>query len=619
MLKCSKAPIRQYNWDMTRFLIAAAVFLLWSFLPAHPVHAADYKADYTVGYFVTDEGNAIRTKAQYKIALTSLTSESYVKTFSLSFPKSFKVTVIKASDDHGPISPKVEESATKTIIHLTFTKPATSRGTTNNLYLDFYQDNIVRPQGRIWEVVIPTIPKDENTTYKIILNLPKNQAKPLSLAKPAPDIVQGTQFVWNNVTTRTLYAIFGDHQAYSLQLTYPLKNSHLEPQTQEIAFPPDTAYQKVFMKSIEPAPSSVRLDEDGNYLGKYTIAPFSSKKVTVKALVQVVATPRADYARKVSSSYLQSSLETPPLWRLEEPATYNKLTDISQVYRYVVNALSYDFQKAAKGGGRVGAQAALDNPTHAVCTEFTDSFVAIARSRAIAAREVAGYAFANQPEFRPLSLEKDILHAWPEYYDNKKNVWVPVDPTWEATSGVDYFSSLDLHHIAFVLHGRDPENPRPPGAGGDGTTKHIVVEVSQKEPRERKDLTSTVEDLAIAITEKTQRSKIQIVNKGNTFAYDIPIKIEASKNIALSSYQPVISALAPYQTAIVPFEYKLRNRTQSAGATLGVVVDGRKVATKRFGALSYTNLVAWGLVAAAFFGCVIYVVTRGLVQSTTRR
>ena len=117
----------------------------------------------------------------------------------------------------------------------------------------------------------------------------------------------------------------------------------------------------------------------------------------------------------------------------------------------------------------MGALSALNNPTSAVCLEFTDLFVALSRAAGIPAREIDGYAYTNNAHDRPLSLTEDVLHAWPEYYDFDKKAWIMVDPTWgNTTGGIDYFNALDFDHIAFVIKGENSGYPIP--AGGSRRT-----------------------------------------------------------------------------------------------------------------------------------------------------
>jgi transglutaminase-like putative cysteine protease len=55
-----------------------------------------------------------------------------------------------------------------------------------------------------------------------------------------------------------------------------------------------------------------------------------------------------------------------------------------------------------------------------VCLEFTDLFIAIARAAGIPAREIDGFGYTQNAINRPISIDEDILHAWPEYYDTAK-------------------------------------------------------------------------------------------------------------------------------------------------------------------------------------------------------
>jgi hypothetical protein len=75
-------------------------------------------------------------------------------------------------------------------------------------------------------------------------------------------------------------------------------------------------------------------------------------------------------------------------------------------------------------------------------------------------------------------LVSDVLHSWPEYWDEKKQLWVPVDPTWEKTTGgIDYFNKTDLNHFTFAIHGESSVEPYPAGSyrGEAGLGKDIQV------------------------------------------------------------------------------------------------------------------------------------------------
>ena len=120
----------------------------------------------------------------------------------------------------------------------------------------------------------------------------------------------------------------------------------------------------------------------------------------------------------------------------------------------MVSNLTYDYAKAEKGNDWKGSVYALKNPGSAICTEFTDLFIALSRAAGIPARELEGFAWTENPKLRPLSLSGDVLHAWPEYWDKDKNLWIQIDPTWGNTTGsIDYFTKLDFNHIVLLFMG----------------------------------------------------------------------------------------------------------------------------------------------------------------------
>jgi hypothetical protein len=108
-------------------------------------------------------------------------------------------------------------------------------------------------------------------------------------------------------------------------------------------------------------------------------------------------------------------------------------------------------------------------------------FIAIARAAGIPAREINGYAYTENPEIQPLSLVSDVLHSWPQYWSEDRHAWISVDPTWESTSGINFFDHLDLRHIAFVIHGTDDSLPLAPGLYkvGDNPQKDVFVSFGQ--------------------------------------------------------------------------------------------------------------------------------------------
>ncbi len=547
------------------FSLLLLIFLIFF---TKPSFAQEFRSDYKVEYFLDSQGPNLNTDVKFNVKITNLLSDVYVNKFSLIFPKNFTVANLKASDDHGSIAPQQTVDQDKTKIELEFSNPNVGKGTQNNFYVEFNQNNLFKLNGSIWEVILPTVEDRQNGDYQIIVHLPKDTQKKISIAKPKPDLIKDNNIYWNNPTSKTVYAIFGDKQYYEMQLTYNIQNPKIFRVYTDIALPPDTLHQKIFIESINPAPNQVFTDEDGNFLGRYLLNPGEKKNIVYKGLAEISASPRPEvqfYEKSQIDSQSKYLLTQAKYWEINSVAQFKDLKSPSDVYYYITKNFKYDYQRVNSNISRLGAENALKHPNLAVCTEFSDSFIAIAREKGVFAREIEGYGFSEDSQLRPLSLLKDILHSWPEYYNQQDNLWTAVDPTWENTSGIDYFSSFDLNHVAFAIHGKNSNYPLPAGMYKFEDTKDISIKVATQKPTEKKDLTlESFNYQPNILNNKTYNASITVKNSSNIFLYSIPINID-SKNLSTSVKIINIAAIAPLEKKIVSFSYSAINQSNSPG------------------------------------------------------
>jgi transglutaminase-like putative cysteine protease len=196
--------------------------------------------------------------------------------------------------------------------------------------------------------------------------------------------------------------------------------------------------------------------------------------------------------------------------------------------------------------------------------EFTDLFVALARANGIPARSIEGYAHTENDKLRPLSLVKDVLHAWPEYYDDKKHTWVMVDPTWgNTTGGTDYFEVFD--HIVFVRKGIDSTYPIP--AGGykfTADSKDIDLSFGKKEDFKSTAFVSVEATIPEnALSAFPTRGHIVIQNTGNSVLRDKKVKVITDLPLQQNEFD--VDVLPPYGKMVVLLDFGrlplLTNRT----------------------------------------------------------
>jgi hypothetical protein len=156
--------------------------------------------------------------------------------------------------------------------------------------------------------------------------------------------------------------------------------------------------------------------------------------------------------------------------------------DPGNIYDYLVTNFTYNYGNISPSNLRKGSLESIASPSLVLCTEFTDTFVSLARSLEIPSREINGYGYTKNSTLQPQNTQADVLHSWPEYYDSGQKRWIAIDPTWgNTTGGIDYFNKLDFSHIAFVRHGSEDSYPLPAGAyKSNPSDKYIDVEIAEE-------------------------------------------------------------------------------------------------------------------------------------------
>lgn len=458
---------------MKKQLLFLLIFLFSLFIP-QTVNAtsSNFSTDYNVTYNVLE--NAL-THVTFDIALTNKTSQYYASSYSIQV--GFRdINNVLVRDNAGKITPQVTKNEDGNNIEINFNDRVVGLDKENNLSISFDVKDIVRKSEKIWNINIPGLAKQaEYNSFNVNVVVPKFLGKP-SYIKPDIGRIEenSLKFTKEELGKSGISIAFGQEEIYNFNLLYHLKNSNLFPIKKAIALPPSTNYQDIEILDISPKPQKIIADNDGNWLAYYSLKPYEKIDVKVAGHARVFLRPRKqNLSQKEKMEYLKEQ----PFWQTKNnkiKALADKLRTPYAIYKYVVDNLRYDFDRVALGKPRLGAADTLKSPESAVCLEFTDLFIAIARAAGIPAREINGFAYTLNAKERPVSLVKDVLHAWPEYYDSDIQTWVMIDPTWEnTTGGVDYFYTLDFDHIAFVIKGASSTYPIP--AGGYKTSNNQTL------------------------------------------------------------------------------------------------------------------------------------------------
>lgn len=452
-------------------------------------------------------------QVEHKISILNNFSQFYPKIYNLSLSGS-KATDIQAFDSNGNIFADISQNSDEIKIGLTLTNSKTGKDQITPLTIKYHSDSLAKQKGKTWEVSLPQFQDNLSNNTNITLTIPVSYGK-LSSSPPGSTIStnsQNTIITFNKYNQKNkLVLTFGEYQLFNFDLKYHIKNTTNQENIYTIPIPPDTSNQKVLFNEINPNPLKIETDPDGNWLAFYQIPSQSIIDVKVSGQAKIGQNPNYNF---ISNPNFSTQL----FW----PVDNSEILDLAsryktpkQIYDYVVTTLNYDFNRV-NNSARRGALAALQNPETSLCTDFTDVFISIARANSIGAREIQGYAYSNNTDIKPLSIGTDVLHAWPEYYDNNTQKWIPIDPTWgKTTGGINYFNDLDLNHFSLVIHNTKSDSPPPPGSYKENSNQKSV------------DITFADSEIAIDTIKPSITSKFNpfsqsfiIIKNPNLFALD---------------------------------------------------------------------------------------------------
>lgn len=614
--------------------IFISLFFFFSFLVFIPkaFAAEEFATSYDVVYDIDQSGITTVTE---KINLRNLTSEYYANQFKLIIGAT-EVFDIKASDSGGVMQVSSERKDTSTIITVKFNQQVAGLNKVLPWTLQFKSKDFAEKLGKVWEVRAPKISSTTNLeSYNLTIAVPTTFGES-TIISPTPKsqtISSGKMFLTfdkDRLLQSGVSASFGNQQVFNFDLDYHLENANLVPILTNVALPPDTSYQNVIYQRITPQPLNVTVDEDGNYLAWYRLN--HSEKLDVK----VVGSVKLYTSSKAKNPTLDLNLrkkytQTDKYWEKDHPTITAKLEEIigkdsnldstekvKKIYRFVVNTLKYDSNRlkdTSAGVERLGAVTVLGNASSAVCMEFTDLFIALSRAAGIPARELDGFAYTANPALRPLSLRGDVLHAWPEYWDEKKG-WVMVDPTWEnTTGGVDYFNKLDLSHFVFVVKGSSSEQPIPAGSykysGVD--SKDVKVELSENDFLGLPHLDVKVENSDPILAGFPGKVKIKVSNVGNSVYPSNSFLVTAGQLSILEGDTQKLGPIPPFGQATFDLNIRTKSLFDRFNDQVEVYVGAQKfnkdITIKPFLIFQTYPLIATGIVS--LMG-VVYLVILGI-------
>lgn len=499
--------------------------------------AEQFQTSYDVEYEINENGE---TQVRQDITLLNLRDDVVATNYSLSI-KHIAISDIEAEDGKGKmnVSEKVDQD-TK-IITLDFNENVIGKGRNNTFEFDYKTNDIAKKIGNIWNINIPQISNLQAVKkYDVSLKIPKTFGPNIYISpKPCKKDTNDNFYIYTfdreHLENEGISGTFGNYQVLNYKLIYELKNNSPVSVIKEVALPSDIkGYQQVHHENLEPQPIDIYEDVDGNLMAKYRLKVNEQLNVTLVGNARVTGrqiNPEEggsfeNIPKDIKNSYTEentfwetSSVEIQTLKRKLFDEDLNITQNAKKIYNFIVDNFDYDFEALNKDYvKRKGAKQTLIDKGIGTCMEFTDLFVALARASGIPARELNGVAIGRGDLVElPLSLNlgvKNQLHAWAEFYDPNFG-WVPVDPTWGNTSGLDFFTKIGTDHLVFVRKGINSEYPQPAGSYNIPNTNKKLVFVDFAQESEGVDFSEH-----LVFYKRFLPNQYYVTNKGGTYVYN---------------------------------------------------------------------------------------------------
>lgn len=456
-------------------LLAFSFFVLFLKIPIQAENE-EYLISNETKYLVTENG---KTTISQQIIFKNLTENYLVPDYQISLG-SMQIENIEAHTEKGKNVNYSFAETDDTTIDFDFQNTVVAPQQEISWFINYETPDVTEKKGNVYEIHIPqTLNLEKYESYHLNLEVAKSLgAKNYISPKPQTESENDTTYLFSfnqdDLKVNSVAAAFGPQQIFNFTLKYELKNDTNETVYTEIPFPEDKENQQVFLEYIEPMPLNTRFDEDSNILGYYEITSHAKLNVLVNGYAKVWLL-NYDLTESGTLSDIPNDLKRytvadkywdvndPEIQRISKELTSGKEKvgeKAQSIFDYVSKTLIYNDNRLEENPYRLGAREALNQKDQAVCMEYADLYIALARAASIPARELDGYAYNAEKSMG----YTDVLHAWVEIYVPPFG-WIPIDPTWSSTaSTLDYFSKLDTNHLVFVTKGVSSESPYPPGA-----------------------------------------------------------------------------------------------------------------------------------------------------------
>ncbi len=353
--------------------------------------------------------------------------------------------------------------------------------------MKFIHPGLVFENGRLIDAYINAFAQDfdfETATFKYIYNTtlraPRSM-KEINFVHPTPTkSIQEAHyntffFSQESLIDQFVWIQFGNSQLFEFEIIQPTSPSESKitgnTDIYEILLPLDfkgpQVSQTIYFSSITPKPKSVKKDSEGNLIATFEVDSYKNSEIKINGYAEIIIEDNINFGEtvqnksEVPNELKQKYTSSARYWESNSPEIKTKAYELLSenvylnsldIYNYIINTIDYSDIKRFGINERQGALNTLRGKA-AVCMEYSDLFIALARASDIPTRAVFGYGFDNR-----VNDIQGEPHQWVQVYmPGLENPWVDVDVTW-GESGDELFGG-DLNHFYTHIAYEDPNTP----------------------------------------------------------------------------------------------------------------------------------------------------------------
>jgi hypothetical protein len=481
-------------------------------------------------------------QVQHAYHITNRAPTQYIKQFALHLPFPNVHDIKVTSSAQKPLAFDLQPESNAMGIRVTFDQPVIGAEKVTHFFVSYPLSESFVNTGHAKHFRWPAQQNSTSQRHTLRVVAPNSWGEPHLLTPNTTTAASGSATLVNTSdVSQPTSVLFGEQQAYSFQLRYTLATQSTSTSETQVTLPPDTATQTITLTDLDPAPTTISTDRDGNWIATYLLEGERQQTILINGQALVHAEPqRPDQAPTAAHAQPQPWWEAPPNLTRQ---MVEQLTTPKAIYDWT-SSLPFE---AAELAPRTETWPRLVEQKPVSSDHIADAYLTVMRAKHWPSRRIVGATWSA-----PNTTQ---WHTWVDEYDAELQQWLAHDPAFaHASGGLDYWSHVGLDHVALTINGASSSLPFAPREHPFGLTTPAAVAIQPSQPLTTEDQPPTLELRRSPnyLWPLSNLYELVVTNPNGHALHHLPVTITPENGGHVSLQQSSVTVL-PFQKSIVPF------------------------------------------------------------------